>query len=130
MMSDKEFAELELRATICPRQCSWPRSEYGHWPMLHEAANEARARVRKVSMHMDEIDSNVELSRDAKYHERSKVAAQAIAEFEESKTLARAREAVELTVAKDKFEQQVSHDTAEAKKAMGELEQGWQRGNR
>ena len=56
------------------------------------------------------------------------MAAQAIAEFEESKTLARAREAVELTVAKDKFEQQVSHDTAEAKKAMGELEQGWQRG--
>ena len=24
MMSDKEFAELELRATICPRQLSGP----------------------------------------------------------------------------------------------------------
>ena len=28
MMSDKEFAELELRATICPQQCRWPAPEY------------------------------------------------------------------------------------------------------
>ena len=31
MMSDKEFAELELRATICPQQCRWPKPEYVHW---------------------------------------------------------------------------------------------------
>ena len=48
MMSDKEFAELELRATICPGQCKWPKAEYVHWQRLHEAANEARERVSKA----------------------------------------------------------------------------------
>ena len=67
---------------------------------LHEAANEARERVRKAYRQMDEIDRKVDLSRDDKYRQRSKTAAQAIADFEESKTLARAREAVELAVAK------------------------------
>jgi hypothetical protein len=99
MMSDKEFAELELRATICPVQFQWPKPEYVVWQKLHEAANEARARVSKAYMQMDEIDRNAELSRDGKYRQRSKTAAQAIADFEASKTLARAREAVELVVA-------------------------------
>jgi hypothetical protein len=31
MMSDKEFAELQLRVTICPGQCEWPKPEYVHW---------------------------------------------------------------------------------------------------
>ena len=42
MMSDKEFAELELKATICPGQCSVAQIQYVHWQKLHEAANEAR----------------------------------------------------------------------------------------
>ena len=124
MMSDKEFAELELRATICPRQCSWPKSEYVHWQKLHQAVDEARARLRNVRMQMDDIDSNVELSRDAKYHERSKLATQAIAEFVESKTLVRARQAVELVAT----EEHVSHeDRNAALKAMKETEAGWQK---
>ena len=45
MMSDKEFAELELRATICPGQCQWPTPEHIHWQKLHAAANEARERL-------------------------------------------------------------------------------------
>ena len=40
MMSDKEFGELELRATICPGQCNWPIPDVPHWQKLHEAANE------------------------------------------------------------------------------------------
>ena len=112
MMSDKEFAELELRATICPGQCGWPKPEYVHWQKLHEAANEARERVSKVYTQMDEIDRNADLSRDGKYRQRSKTAAQAIADFEASKTLARAREAVELAVAKRNFEEHVSPEIA------------------
>ena len=129
MMSDKEFAELELRATICPRQCSWPKSEYVHWQKLHRAANEARARVSKAYMQMDEIDSNVDLSGDDKYRQRSKVAAQAIAEFDESKTLGRARQAVGLAVAN--ATQHVSPKIAEVGdatlKAMEEAEDGWRK---
>jgi hypothetical protein len=63
MMSDKEFADLTLRATICPQQCEWPKPEYVHWQKLHEAANEARERVSKAYMQMDEIDRNADFSR-------------------------------------------------------------------
>jgi hypothetical protein len=129
MMSDKEFADLKLRATICPQQCEWPKPEYVHWQKLHEAANEARERVRKAYMQMDEIDRNADFSPDGKYRQRSKTAAQAIADFEASKTLARAREAVELAVAK--IEQHVSPEIPQARdatrKALKEAEHGWQR---
>ena len=55
-MNDQEFFELQLRATIVPQQVRWPGSEYPHWRRLHEAVNEARARVSKAYMQMDEID--------------------------------------------------------------------------
>ena len=55
-MNDKEFAELQLRATIVPQQVRWPAPEYLHWQRLHEAVNEARERVSKAYMQMDEID--------------------------------------------------------------------------
>ncbi len=130
-MNDKEFAELQLRATIVPQQVRWPAPEYMHWQRLHEAANEARERVSKAYMQMDEIDRNADLSRDGKYRQRSKTAAQAIADFEASKTLARAREAVELAVAKHKFEQNVSPEIAKDSeatlKALKEVERDWQR---
>jgi hypothetical protein len=130
-MNDKEFSELELRATIVPQQARWPAPEYLHWQRLHEAANEARARVSKFYTLADGIDRNADLSRDGKYRQRSKTAAQAIADFEASKTLARARQAVELAVAKHNVEQHVSPEIAEARdaalKAMREVERGWQR---
>ena len=63
--------------------------------------------------------------------QRSKTAAQAIADCEASKTLARAHEAVELAVAKHNGEQHFSPEIAKAGdaalKAMKEAEQGWQR---
>ena len=144
MMSDREFSELQLRVQICPAQCKWPKPDVTfsivgdkpnamgmHWQRLHEAANEARARVSKAYMQMDEIDRNVNLSRDGKNRERSNIAAQAIADFKASKTLARARETVELAVAKYKLEQHVSpeiaHDSEAALKAMKEVERAWQR---
>ena len=122
-MNDREFAELELRATICPGQCRWPKPEYVPWQKLHGAANEARARVSEFYALADEIDRNAGLSRDDKYHQRSKSAHEAIADFEISKTLARAREAVKLAIAKN-----VSPDEVGMLKAMKELEQGWHKG--
>ena len=75
-------------------------------------------------MQMEEIDRDADLSRDGKYRQRSKTAAQAIAAFEASKTLARAREAVELRLAKHNLEQHVKDAT---RQALKEAEQGWQR---
>ena len=49
----------------------WPAPEYLHWQRMHEAANEARARVSKFYALADEIDRNAGLSRDDKYHQRS-----------------------------------------------------------
>jgi len=130
MMSDKEFAELELKATICPHQIRWPKDAL-HWRKLHDATDEARARVTKAYTEMDEIDRNSSLSSDIKYRRRCEIADQAIADFEASKTLARAREAVELALAKRNSEQHVSPEIAEARdatlKALKEPEHGWQR---
>ena len=129
MMNDAEFFGLQLRAMIVPRQASWPAPEHLHWQRLHKAANEARERVSKAYTQMDEIDRNADFSRDDKYRQRSKTAAQAIADFEASKTLARAREAVDSVIQQWKRdEQHVSTEIAEATlKAMKEAEAGWQR---
>ena len=130
-MDDTEFAQLQLRATICPHQVRWPAPELLHWRRLHATANEARERVSEACMQMDEIDRNAAFSRDDKYRKRSETVAQAIADFEASKTLARAREAVELVVAKRKVEQYVSpeiaKDSEEMLKAMKETERDWPR---
>jgi hypothetical protein len=108
------------------------KSENVHWQKLHEAANEARARVSKAYTQMDEIDHNASLSSDGKYRQRSKTADEAIADFEASKTLVRAREVVELVLAKSNSEQHVSPEIAQDSeatvKAMRELERSWQRG--
>jgi hypothetical protein len=82
-------------------------------------------------MQMDEIDSNTDLSRDGKYRERSEITDRAIADFEASKTLARACQAVELAVAKRNSEGHVSpeivRDSEAALKAKKEVERAWQR---
>jgi hypothetical protein len=131
MMNDKEYAELKLRAMIVPKQASWPKPEHVHWQRLHDAADEARERVSKFYTLADEIDRNVNLSRDDKYRQRSKTADKAIADFEASKTLARARQAVELAVAKHNFEEDVSPEIARDSEAMlkarKEVERDWQR---
>jgi SpoVK/Ycf46/Vps4 family AAA+-type ATPase len=128
-MNDKEFSELQLRMMIVPNQVRWPAPEYLHWQRLHEAANEARKRVSKAYMQMDEIDCNADLSREGKERQRRRIAAQAVADLEASKTLARAREAVRHVVERWKGnEQHVSPEIAEARdvtlKAMKEAEEG------
>lgn len=129
-MNDKEFFELQLRMTIVPHQARWPAPELLHWRRLHATANEARERVSKFYTLADEIDRNADLPRDGKYRQRSKTAAQAIADFEASKTLARAREAVRYVMEQWKRDD-VSPEIAEARaatlRAMNEAEAGWQK---
>jgi hypothetical protein len=80
---------------------------------------------------MDEIDRKAELSRDDKSRLRSETAAQAIADFDASKTLERAREAVELVKAKHRVEKHIPSDVSGTRdamfKAMKEAEQGWRK---
>src|SRR4029453_7749865 len=114
-MNDREFAELELRVTIWPGQCGWPEPENIVWQKLHAVPNEARERVNKVYAQMDEIDGNADLSREDKQHKRSEVMAQTLAEFEASKTLVRAREAVRCDASPATL------------KALEQAEGGWER---
>ncbi len=97
---------------------------------MHEAANEARERVSRAHTQMDEIDRKADLPRDGKYRQRSKTATQAIANFEASRTLERAREAVRYVIEQWKRDD-VSPEIAGARdatlKAMNEAEAGWQR---
>jgi len=87
--------------------------------------------VTKAYTEMDEIDRNASLSSDIKYRRRCEIADQAIADFEASKTLARARGAVELALAKRNSEQHVSPEIAQDSeatlKALKEVERAWQR---
>jgi hypothetical protein len=122
-MDEHEFSELELRVQIIPQQTRWPAPEYVHWQRLHDVANEARERVRNSHSQMDNVDRSANLSHEGKYRQRSEIAADAIAEFESSKTLARAREAVKLVVAKNG----VSAEIAATPKAMSEAEHRYER---
>jgi hypothetical protein len=82
------------RAQIVPQQARWPAPEYVHWQRLHAVPDEARERVSRFHKLVYEIDRNTDLSPEGKERQRRKVALQAVSEFEASKTLARAREAV------------------------------------
>ena len=118
-MNDREYLELQLRMIIIPYQVRWPAPEYLHWQRLHEAADEARERVSQAYAQMDEIDRDAELARDGKCRQRREAAARAVADFEASRTLARAREAVEFAVAKHDIKPE-ARDAAQ--KAMKEAE--------
>jgi hypothetical protein len=123
-MDDKAFDELKMRMAIVPQQARWPAPEFVHWQRLHAVADEARERVSKACAEMDAIDRAPGLSGEVKERQRRKAWAQAIADFEASRTLARAREAVEIAVGKPNIEPRARNATL---KAMKEAEVGWQR---
>lgn len=123
MMSDRDFAELELRAAICPHQIRWPKDAL-HWRKLHEAADEARERVTRAFAAMDEIDVKTHISRHAKNEQRQMIAAQAVADLEASRTIAMARNAVTLIMNCDDLSPEIAEATREAIK---ETEAGWQK---
>ena len=121
-MKDQEYNELKLKMQIVPHQVRWP-AEHVHWQRLHQVVNEARERMSKAHMQMDDIDRNADLPREGKERQRREAAAQAVADFEASQTLARAREAVEFAVANN-----IKPEARDAMlKAMNQAEQGWRR---
>ena len=123
-MDDKSFVELKLRMTIVPEQARWPAPEHSHWQHLHQVVDEARERVRKAYVQMDDIDRNADLSRDGKESQRRKAAARAVADFEASRTLAHAHEAIESAGAKH----DINPEARDAMlKAMKEAARGWTR---
>ena len=122
-MEDSAYNALKLKATICPEQVRWP-TQYTHWERLHEVVNEARERVSKAYLQMADIDRNAELSREGRERQRREAAARAIADFEASRTLARAREAVEFAVGEHDIKAEARDATL---KAMKRAEQGWRK---
>jgi hypothetical protein len=68
---------------------------YLYWQKLHTAADEARQRASGAWSVMDEIDKDPDLSPEGKARKKKKAAADAIADFQQSRTLTVAKEAVE-----------------------------------
>ena len=69
-------------------------TEHLHWQRLGAAADEARSRLGKFLEAVDETGADGRLSREGKAEERKKAAEKALAAFDGSKTLERARESV------------------------------------
>ena len=97
---DDGFSDLELRVQIVPGQSKWPPPEFVHWQKLHAAADEARDRVAQTWAAFQAIESDADLSPEGKARQKKKVAAAAITEFQQSKALMRAKEAVDRQVEK------------------------------
>jgi hypothetical protein len=94
-MKDSEFETLELKATIVPTQARWHEPKVLHWQKLHAAADEARDRVAQTWAAMDEIENDADLSSEGKTRQKKKLALEALGEFENSKTLAAAKQTVD-----------------------------------
>jgi hypothetical protein len=99
-MDDKAFTEHGLKLSICPTQARWPEPKVLHWQALHRCADEARDRVAQAWAAISEIDADKDLSSEGKARRRKKVTDETIADFERSKTLISAKDAVERQVAK------------------------------
>jgi hypothetical protein len=92
-MKDSEYAELQLKASICPHQTRWP-AEHLHWQLMHKCADDLRAAVSAAYSLMAEVQSDADLSKEGMQRQRHKIASQAINDLNGSKLLERVREAV------------------------------------
>ena len=92
--NDKEFSEIELRATIVQQQARWPAPYYLFWQRLHAAADEARECVARAWAAMDEIENDADLNPEGKKRQKRKLALG----LEKSQALASAKKAVEKQV--------------------------------
>jgi hypothetical protein len=94
-MDDKTFAEHGLKLSICPAQTRWPEPKVLHWQAVHRCADQARERVAQTWAAMDEIENDADLSTEGKARQKKKIALEALAEFQKSKTLTVAKQAVD-----------------------------------
>jgi hypothetical protein len=107
-MNDEQLTELQLQAEIMPQAARWPApavdvSIMGDtpsmrglvWAKLHAVPREARERVAQAWAGMDSIDADVDLSVEGKIRRKKQYAIEVLADFEKSKALVDAKDAVD-----------------------------------
>jgi hypothetical protein len=94
-MDDKAFTEHGLKLSICPTQARWPEPKVIHWAKLHAVPDEARDRVAQAWVALGAIDNDGDLSPEGRARKKRKLALEALDEFENSKTLAAAKQTVD-----------------------------------
>lgn len=112
-MNNTEFEAVQLKVLICPQQARWPRPDVevtrkgetfamrgGQWPKLHAVPEEARERVSEAFAEMEAIEADRDLSNEGRARKKKQVAADVIADFQNSKTLEAAKDVVSRLKAK------------------------------
>jgi hypothetical protein len=113
-MDDVAFELLKIKAAVCPQAESWPRPdirlEMGGdkptlsgelwWDFLHTAVNDAREHVSKAFARIAVVDADKALSDVGKAEKKKKIVEAALVGLSKSKSLDRARTAIERQVAK------------------------------
>jgi len=95
-MTDKEFTDLQLRASICPElETAWdPPTSFLHWAHIHEAAQELRAVVGHVRAGVEEIERDKDLTPDARRRKQHELARQTMDHLEQLPIIEKARQSV------------------------------------
>lgn len=115
-MEDAQFEVLKVQASIAPKSADWPSPDYSkvsiqgdrphaaagelHWGLLHDSVNDLRTRTLKALGKLAAVDEDKTLSATGKAEKKQEIASAAIASFEKSGSLEKARSAVENQVAK------------------------------
>lgn len=101
-MTDKDFAELSLRSSLCPSlETQWePPTSFQHWADLHAAANELRNVVGHVRAGVEAIEKDADLTADARKRKRHELARQTMEQLEKIKSVEKARQSVAAITAK------------------------------
>ena len=101
MMNDKEFTELQLRASICPGlEVEWDPPGYQYWIDLHDAAKELRTVVGHVRAGVAAIENDRDLTPDACRRKKHELARQTMEQLEKIPSMEKARASVAAITAK------------------------------
>lgn len=101
MMNDKEFAQLQLRASICPSlEVEWDPPGYQYWIDLHDAAKELRTVVGHARAGVEAIEKDKDLTPDARKRKRHELARQTMTQLEKLPSMEKARASVAAITAK------------------------------
>lgn len=117
-MEDAQFEVLKVQASIAPKSADWPRPDFAEasikgdrptlgsadgplqWNYLHDSVSDLRARTLKTLGKLAAVDEDKSLSPTGKLETKRAIAEAAIASFEKSGALQKARDSVESQVAK------------------------------
>ena len=106
-MDNKEYAALQLRASLCPSlETQWDSpTTFSHWPELHRAANELRETVSNCFTALAAIEHNKDLTPQARKRKRADLAQQTLSCLEQLPSLEKAR--VSIASITTKWERQI-----------------------